>query len=49
MVLSLVVFHVCFLVKKSEKFLNIKKTTGGDTVVETNEHLINVSFNRDVS
>ena len=48
MVLRLVVFHV-FLLKKSDKDLNIKKESGGDMVIETNEHLINVSFNRDIS
>ena len=38
-----------FSYRKSNKRLNIKKKTGGDMVVETNEHLINVSFNRDIS
>ena len=38
-----------FSYRKSDKDLNIKKQTGGDMVVETNEHLINVSFNRDIS
>ena len=38
-----------FSYKSSDKDLNIKKKTGGDMVVETNEHLINVSFNRAIS
>ena len=35
--------------KKPDADLNIKKKSGGDMVIETNEHLINVSFNRDIS
>ena len=38
-----------FSYKSSDKDLNIEKQTGGDMVIETNEHLINVSFNRDIS
>ena len=38
-----------FSYKSSDKDLNIQKKTGGEMVVETNEHLINVSFNRDLS
>ena len=50
MVLRLVVSHVCFLLKKkTDKDFNIQKKSGGDMVIETNEHLINVSFNRDIS
>ena len=37
-----------FSYKKSDKDLN-KEKTGGDMVVEPNEHLINVSLNRDIS
>ena len=49
MELKLVVSHVCFLIKKTDKYFNIQKRTDGDMVIETNEHLINVSFNRDIS
>ena len=49
MALKLVVFLVCFLIKKSDTDLNIKRKKGGDMVIETNEHLINVSFNRDIN
>ena len=38
-----------FSYKKSDTDLNIKKQSSGDMVIETNEHLINVSFNRDLS
>ena len=38
-----------FSYKKSDTDLNIKKKKGGDMVIETNEHLINVSFNRDIN
>ena len=38
-----------FSYKKSGTDLNIKKKEGGDMVIETNEHLINVSFNRDIN
>ena len=38
-----------FSYESSDKDLNIEKKTGGDMVVETNEHLINVSFTRDIS
>ena len=38
-----------FSYKKSDTDLNIKKKTGGDMVIETNEHLINVSFNRAIN
>ena len=41
--------HVCFPLKKTDKDFNIQKKSGGDMVIETNEHLINVSFNRDIS
>ena len=37
-----------FSYKKSDTGLNIKTKSGGDMVIETNEHLINVSFNRDI-
>ena len=38
-----------FSYKKSDTDLNIKKKSSGDMVIETNEHLINVSFNRDIN
>ena len=38
-----------FSYKKSDTDLNIKRKKGGDMVIETNEHLINVSFNRDTN
>ena len=38
-----------FSYNKSDTDLNIEKKSGGDMVIETNEHLINVSFNRDIS
>ena len=38
-----------FSYKKTDKDFNIQKRTDGDMVIETNEHLINVSFNRDIS
>ena len=38
-----------FSFKKTDKDFNIQKKSGGDMVIETNEHLINVSFNRDIS
>ena len=34
---------------KKEKDLNIEKKPGGDTVIKTNEHVVNVCFNRDIS
>ena len=37
-----------FSYKKPDTDLNIKKKSGGDMVIETSEHLINVSFNRDI-
>ena len=40
---------MCSYKQKSDKDLKIKKTTGGDMAVETTEHLINVSFNRDLT
>ena len=38
-----------FSYKKSDTDLIIKRKKGGDMVIETNEHLINVSFNRDIN
>ena len=38
-----------FSYQKSDKYLNLEKKPGGDMVVETNEHLIHVSFSRDIS
>ena len=38
-----------FSYQKSAKDLNIEKKPGGDLAIETNEHLMNVSFNRDTS
>ena len=38
-----------FSYKKSDTDLNIEKKQGGDMVIETNEHLINVSFNKDIN
>ena len=38
-----------FSFKKTDKDFNIQKKSGGHMVIETNEHLINVSFNRDIS
>ena len=48
MVLRLVVPCV-FSFKNTDKDFNIQKKSGGDMVIETNEHLVNVSFNRDIS
>ena len=34
--------------KRSDKELNIEQKPGGEMVIETNENLINVSFNRGI-
>ena len=38
-----------FSYQKSDTDLNINEKAGGDMVIETNEHLLNDSFNRDIS